>query len=133
MIQNLIWSIFGKKYLLGGVVEIYKFFTGYRTQIISVLIAITYTLKVFGYLPVELADKLLALLSGSGGVTLLSKFRKWDEDFKLSQRTQELKALALEQLAKDGVIASGAPTLPAVDPSASASAAVDKPVDGLRG
>jgi hypothetical protein len=104
MIKNLLWSLLGKKYLLGGFVSLYRAATGYKTQIVAVLTAVTYALKVFGYIPTELADQLLLLLSGAGGVTLVQKFKRWDDEFKLTERVGELKKEAFEQLSKDGVI-----------------------------
>ena len=103
MIQKLLWKILGKKCLLGGAVEIYRKITGYKTQIVSVLLVVVYVAKILGYLPPDLAEQLIALLSGAGGITLAQKLKRWDEQYKLTQHTGELKAEAMKELAKDGV------------------------------
>lgn len=104
MIKNLLWSLLGKKYLLGGVIEIYRFLGGYKTQIASVCLIAVYSGKLLGYIPTDLADQLILLLSGAGSITLAQKFKRWDDEFKLTERSAELRQAAQEQLAKDGVI-----------------------------
>ena len=104
MIQKLLWKFLGKKYLLGGVVAIYRFLTGYKTQLVSVLIIMVYAAKILGYLSPELAEQLLAILSGAGGITLAQKLKRWDEQYKLTQHTGELKAEAMKELAKDNIV-----------------------------
>jgi hypothetical protein len=106
MLKNIIWNLLGKKYLLGSVVQIYKFFNGYKTQLCTAGIAVVYALKTFQLIPADLADQLIALLGGGGGISLLHKLQKYDEDYKIQERAAELRALALEQLQKDGVIAA---------------------------
>lgn len=118
MIQNLLWKLLGKKYLLGGVVEIYRLLTGYKTQIVSGLLIVVYAAKILGYLPADLADQLIALLGGAGGITLAQKLKRWDDDFKLTERMGELKGEAMKQLEADKVV----PPAPAV-----------KPDEGVRG
>jgi len=118
MIQNLLWRLLGKKYLLGGVVEIYRLLTGYKTQIVSVLLVVVYIAKIFGFITPEMADQLILLLSGAGGVTLAQKFKRWDDDFKLTERMSELKGEAMKQLEADKVVAAA--------PAA-------KPDEGVRG
>jgi hypothetical protein len=102
--QNIIWSLFGKKYLLGGAVEIYKALTGYRTQIATVLTVIVYVAKILGWIPHNISDPLIALLTGAGGITMAEKLQRWDNEFKLTERVGQLKADAIDQLNKDGVI-----------------------------
>jgi len=103
MIQKLLWKIFGKKYLLGGAVELYRKITGYKTQIVSILLVVVYIAKMLGYLPPDLAEQLIALLGGAGGITLAQKLKRWDEQYKLTERTGELKAEAMKELEKDGI------------------------------
>lgn len=104
MIKNLLWKLLGKKYLLGGVVELYKAINGKKTLLCTIGVAVVYAGKILGYIPAALADQLLALLSGGGGISLLHKLQKYDEDFKIQERATELRVAAQEQLAKDQVI-----------------------------
>lgn len=104
MIKDLLWKLLGKKYLLGGVIEIYRAITGYKTQIAGVLLVLVYVAKFTGFITPDLADQLVLLLSGAGGVTLAQKLKRWDEDYKLTDRVAELRAEAQKQLEKDGVI-----------------------------
>ena len=104
MIKNLLWKFFGKKYALGGLVQIYKFFNGYKTQICSVLSVVVYGAKILGFIEPDLANQLLLLLTGAGGVTLMHKFQKIDEDYGMQEKTAELRAEALKILEADKVV-----------------------------
>ena len=108
MIQKLLWSLFGKKYLLGGVTELYRRCEGYRTIILATLAVVIYLLKTLQYIPAELADQLLAVCAGAGGITMTSKLNRIDTKFDIQKRMQELKTEAMKQLVADGTI----PTVP---------------------
>ena len=112
MIQNLLWKIFGKKYLLGGVVAIYKAINGKKTVLCTIGIGIVYTGKILGYIPPDIADQLLALLSGAGGISFLHKLQKISEDYGIAQKAAELRTEALDILKKDGMIPSDESTTP---------------------
>lgn len=99
--KTLLWKLFGKKFLLGGVVDVYRWLTGYKTQVTSVLIGIIYAGKILGYIPADLADQLILVLGGIGGVTFMQKLKRIDDEYKVTQRAEELRKAAEAELAKD--------------------------------
>lgn len=104
MLINLVWRLFGKKYALGGLLSLYRAVTGYRTQIVATLVVLVYAGKTLGFVPAELADQLLVLLAGAGGMTMTSKLARIDEQYGIQQKAAELRGEAFKQLKADGII-----------------------------
>ena len=131
--ESIIWRLFGKKYLLGGAVAIYKALEGKRTLLVTIALCVTYAAKTLGLIPSDIADLLLAYLGGNGGVTLLEKFKRWDSAYNVQQYAAELRAAAAARLNEAGVAAPGTTPLP-MDPQIQAEAAqIVEKLNAVRG
>jgi len=104
MIIDFLWKILGKKYALGGAVAVYKKVNGWKTYLSIIAIVIIYAGKALGYIPVELAEQLLALFGGTASVAFLHKLQKTDEEFGIAEKLQQLRAEAVAKLKEDKVI-----------------------------
>ena len=91
MIGKIVWKLFGQKYLLGGLAAIYKVLDGKKTTLATIGIVLVYAAKFLGYLPADVADRVVDVLSGMGAVSLAHKLSKWDDTFKITDTIKEAK------------------------------------------
>ena len=132
MIVDFLWSLLGKKYALGGAVAVYKKVNGWKTYLSMAAIVLIYAGKALGYIPVELADQLLALFGGTASISFLHKLQKTDKEFGIAEKLAQLRAEAVAKLKEDNVIPP--PDAASMDPAILAEAdRIIKELRALRG
>ena len=91
-LQLFVLNILIRRYALGFMVDAWKFFTGYRTQIQLGLAVIIVGLGLVGALPLDTALTIAAAVGGSAFATFLEKLKKHKEFIVEIQKTVEDKS-----------------------------------------
>jgi len=70
-------KIIAKKYVAGGLAQVYGKLTGYKTQISIALCVIVYILQVKGIMPIGMAEQLYPIIGTAGSFAFLQKIKRY--------------------------------------------------------